>query len=519
MPRVKRFAFVAILITIWSLGSLGSFGGVKALQPSLVYAADEYEHIRIALPRQLTSIDPHGYPRLSRPDLDVQMNFFEHLFRREEDGSLVGFLATDHKWLNDTTMRIYLRKGVTFSNGDKFTAEDVKWSIEDMLNPDRAPGLAGFLKGIKKVEIIDDYTVDLHTDAPFPTLLSRLACYTPMASAKQRKGADPSVYEKNPLGTGPFKFVEWKKGDRIVMVRNENYWRGVPKIKKLTFFPISDQNTRASALKAGTIDIAMDISPSMAKELKGFPGIEITATPSARVEFTWLRADKPPFNDRRVRQAVNYAVNKEEFVATLLEGYGLPIGQAVPPYFFGYNPKIKPYPYDPEKAKQLLAEAGYPKGLGVTFAIPSIWEERGRGVAGYLEAIGIKCKVVVREQSAHYADLLQRKMPHLLQFNWGNWSLLDLDGTLQFVFGCTKPGQGMWSYYCNPRIEEIIQESKTVDTEKRLKLAQEAAQIIHDEAPLIFLYTHYDIHAKREGIPEFKARLDNTIRLKWVKGE
>jgi peptide/nickel transport system substrate-binding protein len=303
------------------------------------------------------------------------------------------------------------------------------------------------------------------------------------------------------------------------MERYEQYWKGVPKIKKLTFYPIADQNTRISALKSGTIDIAMDISPSLAKELKGASSIEITATPSARCEWVWLRTDKPPFNDKRVRQALNYAVNKEEYVQALLEGYGLPLGQPLPPHFFGHNPDIKPYPYDPEKAKKLLAEAGYPRGFPITYETSSIYEERARAVAGYLQGVGIKCKMEIKETGAAYADMLERKMTPIFHWNWGNWSLLDIDGTLQFVFGCTKPGQGRWSYYCNPRIEEIIEGLKTVDEQKRRALSKEAMEILHEEAPVVYLYEHYDIHAKRTGIPDFKARSDNTIRLKWVKGE
>ena len=160
----------------------------------------------------------------------------------------------------------------------------------------------------------------------------------------------------------------------------------------------------------------------------------------------------------------------------------------------------------------------------VTSAVSGLAEppphpERARAVAGYLQGVGIKCKMEIKETGAAYADMLERKMTPIFHWNWGNWSLLDIDGTLQFVFGCTKPGQGRWSYYCNPRIEEIIEGLKTVDEQKRRALSKEAMEILHEEAPVVYLYEHYDIHAKRTGIPDFKARSDNTIRLKWVKGE
>jgi len=512
MSRVKVSGFIGVMVMVLTL--IGVWGE-RGFQTHLAQAAEEYEHLRIGLSRDVTSLDPLGYPSLDRPEFNVQQCMFDLLLRRNEEGKIVGHLATDYKWLNEKTMRINLRKGITFQNGEKFTAADVKWSFEDMLQSKRSPGLIGAVKGIEKIVAVDDYTVDIHTTEPIPTLPSKLSCYTLMVSSKQRANVDPSVYANNPIGTGPFKLVEWKKGDRVVLERNENYWRGVPKIKKLTFFTIPDASTRIAALKSGTIDIAVDIPPSLAKELKGVSDVEITAVPSVRVNWIYLRGDAPPLKDKRVRQAMNYAVNKEEVIATLLEGYGLAMNQAVPPSFFGYNPDLKPYTYDPEKAKQLLKEAGYQKGFSVRFEVPSLWEEMARAVAGYLTAVGIDCKMEIKDLKAAYADVLERKASPMLLFSWGNWSLLDIDGTLSDVFGC----EGKWSYFCHPRIQELIKELRTIDPQKRQKAAMETERILHEETPMIFLFTQYDIHGKRKGIPEFKAREDNTIWVNWVKGD
>jgi len=509
-----RILKMAMVITLAIFTGMATFSD---LWIPTAHANEEYEHLRVALRRDIVNLDPLGYPSLSREELNVHKCLYDHLFGRDDDGKIVPELATGYQWQNSKTLRIKLREGVTFHNGDRFSAVDVKWSIEDMLDPARGPGLVGFLEGIEKVEIMDDFTVDIHTKEPMPTLPARLTCYTLIVNSKQRSQSEPKDYENSPIGTGPFKLVEWKKGERIVMERYDKYWKGIPKIKKLTIYPILDQNTRISALKAGTIDVATDISPALAKELLSSPVIEVTSVPSVRCDFVWLRTEQPPFNDKRVRQALNYAVNKEEYVKELMSGFGLPLGQPLPPYFFGHNPNIKPYPYDPEKAKQLLKEAGYAEGFEVFYETPALFEENARAIAGYLQAIGVKCRIEVKEFAAAYGDLLERKMRPIMHFSWGNWSLLDVDGTLQFVFGCTKPGQGKWSYYCNPRIEEIIAESKTIDEKRRLALSEEAMQILHEEAPLIFLYAQQDIHAKRLGIAEFKARTDNTINLKWVK--
>ena len=309
MLRIRVSRVIGILITALALTGIGGMGD---LQPNLAQAVEEYEHLRVALDRALAGMDPLGYPRLDRQELNVHMCFFDHLFDRTADGKMGGNLATKYEWLNDTTMRVYLRKGVKFHNGDEFTAADVKWSIEDMLNPDRGPGMVTLVKGVKEVKIVDDYTVDFYTEAPFPTLPTRLCTYTVMVSSKERSKIPPEVYEKNPMGTGPFKFVEWKKGNYVTMVRNENYWKGVPKIKKLTIYEISDQTTVVSGLKSGAIDIAYNLSPSLGKDIKNTPGLEVTSRPSCRIETVWFRTEKPPFNDKRVRQAFNYAINRQE---------------------------------------------------------------------------------------------------------------------------------------------------------------------------------------------------------------
>jgi peptide/nickel transport system substrate-binding protein len=511
MSQIRVLAFIGIIVMVAISGIMVESG----LQPRAAQAAEEYKHLRIGLPRDIAAVDPLGYPTLDRPEYNVHQCMFDLLFRRDDEGKIIGNLATDYIWLNDKTMRIHLRKGVTFHNGDKFTAADVKWTLEDMLHSKRSPGLIGAVKGIEKVVPVDDSTVDIHTSEPIPTLPAKLCLTAFMVSSKQRANIDPSIYADKPIGTGPFKLVEWKKGERIVLERNEKYWRGMPKIKKLTFFPLRDASSRIAALKSGTIDVAMDVPPSLAKELKGTPNIEVTSAPSVRIHYIILRFDIPPFTDKRVRQAMNYAVNKEEYIATILEGYGLVLSQAVPPYFYGYNPDLKHYPYDPQRAKQLLAEAGYPNGFSVTLESSSITEERARPIAGYLKAVGVDCKIEVKERSAWYADLLERKLRPMSYMDWGNWSLLDIDGTLYDCFGC----EGKWSYFCHPRIQELIKELRTSDPQKRMKAAMEAEKIIHEEAPVIFLFAQYDIHGKRKGIPEFKARRDNLIWVNWVKGE
>jgi peptide/nickel transport system substrate-binding protein len=477
--------------------------------------SSDYEHVRFGWPREIVSIDPLGYRRLSRPELNVQLHIFDHLLNRDNEGKIQPYLAERYEAIDDLTWRFFLRRDVTFHDGTPFTAEDVQFSIDDMKTSDRAPGLAQFLEDVESVKIIDSHTVEIRTKVPLPTLPARLTTYTPMVSAKQRKGKDPETYVDKPLGTGPFRFVEWRRGDRIVLERNEQYWRGIPRVQRVTIFFIPDDTTRVAALQAGRIDVAVDVTPSLTTLIKKDQTLEVTASPSVRVQWIYIRSDIPPLNDARIRQALNYAVNKQELIQKVQEGFGLPIGQVVPDFFFGYKPEIAVYSFNPEKVKQLLAEAGIPRGFETTLRTAPGWEETARAVAGYLAKFDIKTKVEVMEAGTQYTEFLERRAAPLDYFSWGNWSLLDVDGTLPFVFAC----KGQWSYYCNPRIDQMIEEMKTVDEQKRLRLAQEAAQIIHDDAPMLFLFAQYDIHAKNKTTApkEFVARLDNTVRFDWVR--
>ena len=483
------------------------------------FSFDEYEHIKIGMPREINSVNPLGYSLLHRAELNIQMCFYDHLFRRTENDTVVGHLAKKFKWIDSRTFRVNLHQGVKFHDGEELTSKDVKWSIEEMINPRKKIVFVTVLNSIQEIKLIDKYTIDFITAFPDPILPAKLTCYSMIVSSKMQSNRRSEEHEEIPMGTGPFKFVEWIKGKHLIAERNEDYFLGVPKIKKITFYPIPDNYTRATALRSGDIDIAVDIDPSYVKDLEDTPGIQVTKVPSSRVEWVWIRSDIKPFNDKRFRQALNFAVDKVAFVKTVQKEYGLPIGQPCPPYFFGHNSDIGVYEFNPKKSRKLIDEIGLPQNFEIEYEAFSIDEERARAVVRYLEAVGLKVKLKIKEPSAAYADLLERRAKPLFHFNWGNWNLLDIEGTLADCFGCTdkENGIGRWSYYCNAKIEGIIKDIRTNDVQRRAVMALEASRILHEDAAAIWLYSHYDIHGKRQGIPEFKARKDNTICLTWIK--
>jgi peptide/nickel transport system substrate-binding protein len=206
----------------------------------------------------------------------------------------------------------------------------------------------------------------------------------------------------NPVGTGPFKFVRWRKDDALVLEANEGYWRGAPRIKTLVFRPIPDESTRVAALSAGEVDIARGVPPSLVKQLADNPRTRIARVPSAlNIHVILDTLKEGPLRDRRVRQAINYGVDKEGIIKSILEGNGGAVGGPLTPVMFGFAPDVKPYPHDPERAKRLLAKAGFAQGISLTFNSPNgrylKEKEVNEAIAGQLAKIGVRTQLAVRE--------------------------------------------------------------------------------------------------------------------------
>ena len=320
------------------------------------------------------SLDPHAVTAVN--DFRILMNIYDGLVRYK-DGTLEvePALATSWSISEDGTEYTFdLQSGITFHDGTPFNAEAVEFNFDRMLDEshpyhDTGPfPLSFFFSAIQDVEVVDEDTVKFTLDAPYAPFLSNLAYPTGLIvspDAVKNHGAD---FGRNPAGTGPFRFVEWESNAKVVVERNDDYWGGAPSLEAVVFRPITDANTRVAEMLSGGIDVMVEIPPDSVQNFDG-NGFSLYEQAGPHLWFLILNAKEGPFADKRVRQAINYAIDKKTLVEDILQGTAEVASGPTPPAFsWAYNEALQPYPYDPEKAKSLLEEAGH-AGASLTFYV------------------------------------------------------------------------------------------------------------------------------------------------------
>jgi len=455
---------------------------------------------------------------------NVANQIFEGLTWVNDDGEIVPALAESWEISEDGTEYTFkLRQGVLFHDGTPFTAKDVVASWEAGKDPSNA--YAYNAEKAKSVEVIDDYTVKMTTEKPDPLFLrSTLSKDWAMIPAHYYEEVGLEGIEKHPIGTGPFKFVEWVKGDRISLEAFEDYWdEGLPKVAKLTFRPIPEESTRIAAVQTGEIHIANRLPADEAQRLLGAENVKVVRYPSDRVyyiSFNNLTSGKgTPIEDKLVRQAFNYAIDRQAIIDALFNGYADLSTGFMTPGNLGYNASLEPYPYDPEKAKELLAEAGYPDGFEIGFACPTgaytNFEQVCEAVGGYLNDIGITFEggEIQFMESGKYWDLeANKELPPLFGDSWSTTdgeALNRLEGALG--------ADASYAAWNTSELQDYIDKiSSTVDDEARAKLYSELHQLMYDDPPFVYLYEPNTFEAINTAVQNYKPRAAEDYFLKEV---
>ena len=461
----------------------------------------------VAQGAETTSLDPHKGG--SAIFVNACITMYDLLIRVDREGKRRLALATSYKSIDPVTWEFKLRKGVKFHNGDPLTASDVKFSYDRMRDPKTKYPFRVFYRGIQEVQIIDDYTVRVITKKPDPVLPSRLGFGSFIVPEKYIKEHGDEYFAKHPVGSGRYKFVKWVRNDYVELEANENYWGDSPAtIKKLVFKTIPETGSRMAALQTGEVDIATNVPPFMIPKLEKNPKIKVVSGPSGRVIFIGFNLTKPdkagPLMKKKVRQAINYAVDKQSLIKHILMGSGEQLATPLIPLAFGSDPNIKPYPYDPEKAKKLLKEAGYPNGFETQFATGSgrylMDKQIAEAIVGMLAKVGIKAKLKVYEWGQYEKVRKAHEVDTFYLLGWGN-TMSDADGTLVPLFF----SKSRYSNYVNPTLDKMMMEARyQMDPEKRKGQYSEILKLIKDEAPWIFLYQQRDNYGVRDTVANFK---------------
>src|SRR5262250_3851872 len=350
---MKRWALVAAVLSALVVAALPHPGHAQG-KDTLV----------VALVAHAPTLDPHMH--FKRVGILVNVNMFDSLLHRNTKLEFEPSLATSWKAVSDTQWEFKIRKGVRFHNGDIMTAEDVKYSFDRVLDPKKKSPQYGNIRAIKDVRVVDPETIVITTDKPFPLLLERLTFFCIVPKKHVESVGDQAFGTTAAVGTGPWKFVEWKRDQLIRLEAFDQHWRGKPPFRQLIFRAIPEVATQVAEIKTGGVDIIRNVSADLVPELKTNPQTYVSSTPILRVHSVELDMRVAPFDKKAVRQAANYAIDKQTVVQKLMASLGRPVATTVQPQAFGYDPEVKAYPYDPKKAKELLTQAGYASGVDVT---------------------------------------------------------------------------------------------------------------------------------------------------------
>lgn len=453
-------------------------------------------------------------------------HMYEPLVAFERDLQTISpALATEWERIDELTMQFKLREGVTFHDGEPFNAETVRYSILRPLS-DETPGDARSTYSIiSDVEVVDDYTVNVITSSPDPALLARLTGFHMVMVPPAWIGDDQERLSREGNGTGPYKFVSWSPNEDLVLEANEDYWNGAPSIKNVRLRTINEPSTRVAAVRAGDVQVVKDVGPEEIDIINAESGVRAVRAVSNRVPFYYITTEIEPYNDPRVRQAINYAANVDGVIASILQNNGERVSTIMGKWVFGFDPTLPPYPHDPDRARELLAEAGYPDGIDI-----QIWFRQGRypkdrevaeAMCAEMGSAGIRCTPELRE-AAVLTELQQAKeTPGLVFASWGNW-FFDADNSFIPLFGCEQAADRDfdWTrpYGCNEEFEEIIQAARVeLDVDRRLELYAEAQQFLYDDAGALFMYQLVDIFGVNDWV-KWEPRHDEMMwahEMEW----
>ncbi|HTD90891.1 MAG TPA: ABC transporter substrate-binding protein [Burkholderiales bacterium] len=484
--------------------------------------------LNIALGADVTSIDPH-YHNLT-PNNNVAEHIFETLVTKDPRSRLKPALAESWRAVDDLTWEFKLRRGVKFHDGGDFTAQDVVFSIDRVPNVPNSPSsFAAYTKQITEKIVVDPYTIRFKTAAPYPLMPNDMSTVF-ILSARAAKGTTTAGAAtedfnngKATIGTGPFKFVRYAKGDRIELTRNDNYWGPKPAWDKVTLRIITADPSRVAALLAGDVRAIENVPTSDIARIAKSSDLTLYRTVSHRLMYIHLdtnrdrspfvtdKAGKPleknPLKDLRVRRAISKAINRQALVERVMEGAAVTTGQLMPEGLFGYTSALKPEAYDVDGAKKLLAEAGYPDGFALTLHAPNDRyvndEQIAQALAQLLTRAGIATKVEAMPSSVYFTRASKLEFSFML-VGWAA-DTGEASSPLKTLLATFNPQKGMGSAnrgrYSNLKMDDTLTQALAiVDDGKRERMLQQATEIAVNDLGIIPLYHQHNLWATRKGI-------------------
>lgn len=491
-------------------------GVTAAMAASPVWAAKDAV---IAVGSTFTSLDP--YDANDSLSQTVAKSFYQGLFGFDKEMKLVNVLADSYDVSPDgLTYTVKLHPGVKFHDGTAFNAAAVKVNLDRASNPDSRLKRYNLFKMIEKTEAVDDLTVKITLKTPFSAFVNNLAHPAAVMispAALKQYGKDIGFH---PVGTGPYRFVTWNQTDFVKVEKFNGYWKaGLPKLDSITWRPVVDNNTRAALLQTGEAQFAYPIPFEQAKVLEKNDKLALVASPSILHRYISMNITQKPFDNPKVREALNYAINKEALIKVAFSGYATP-AEGPLPSSIDYSVKYHPWPYDPAKARELLKEAGYPDGFTTT-----LWSSHNHSTAQkvlqftqqQLAQVGVKVQVTAMDAGQRAAEVEGRGVKETgVRLFYTGWSAStgEADWALSPLFATASwpPAQFNTAFYSNPQVDaDLANALKTTDRTEKQKLYKDAQDKIWADAPWIFLATERLVSANSKKLTGFYVMPDTLF--------
>lgn len=491
MFKSKKTTLLVLLVLVMSLTLTACGGGDEPADTGDGDGGDgnggggDGQTLVVAQGADPKSLDPHASN--DQPSSRVNKQIYDSLVMSNEDMELEPGLAESWEQIDDLTWEFKLREGVMFHNGEELKASDVVFSYERMMDSGEVAHIIG---AVDSVEADGDYTVIVKTEEPFAPLLSHLAHTAASIFSEKAVTEAGDNYVNEPVGTGPYKFKEHQSGDKVVLERFDDYFRGPSEIEIVEFRNVPEGTSRVIGLETGEIDIGYEIEPIDRSAIRDNEDLELVEEQSLSTQYIGFNTQKEPYDNTEVRQALNHAINVEEIIEVVLEGGGTKATGPINDRVFGYEEGLEGYDFDPEKSKEMLADAGYPDGFETT-----IWtndnpvrETIATVVQEHLREVGVTAEIETVEWGT-YLDRTAAGEHDMFILGWVTVTG-DADYGLYSLFHSSQHGgAGNRTFFENDKVDELLDKGRTsIDEDERLEAYNEAQEIIVEEAPQLFLY-------------------------------
>ena len=514
MKKVLSLA-LSVALCLGLLSACGGDSGSGSSGGSGSGSGDgELKTVTWANSSDITGLDPRNGS--STITASILASLYSTLVKTDPTGAIVCDAAESYEQVDDTTWHFTLRQDVYFTNGDQMTANDVAYTINSLRDSEKNYALSGDFS-FMQVEVLGDFEFNIITDYAFPSLPLRLN-YIKIIPADYVEEVGDEGFAEAPIGSGPFKFVSWTKDQSVVLEKNPDYYGEVPQIDQLIFEVIPEAADRVAALQAGEVDIICNVPTTQAEYLQSLDGITVVGQPSTRV--VWLQfnlvGEETPLDDIRVRQAMNYAVDRDALIAGVLDGYAVKVASISTPEYEGYDPDVQGYTYDPDQARQLLADAGYADGFTIECSVsPGLLNGSDvvQAIAGQLAEVGINMTITEVDSATQREQIGAGTVaPTFLQGLGGPYCDINLIASIGFTEGAR---------YCTWVDQEFMdlaaQAASEMDAYVRAELFSQMQQMMVDKAPALWLYQQDTLYAYNSAkVQGWTARTDEVVLMDGV---